>query len=264
MTISAIDFGRLYSDHMAATGRRPKTAGAWDARVKEVEPKLAHGSYVEGFISRMDLSGCESLLDVGCGSGALCLPLAPCLRQVTALDYSPAMLAALRSAAEARGLDNIDARLCAWEDDWCEIPECDVVIASRSTQVDDMAAALAKLHAKARRRVYLTHRVGGHALSADILQAIGRRHLALPDYIYVLNILHAMGIHARVDFLEGGRPVEITGLDDLQRRTAWSLGTLDADEAERLNTWYHQRPRHAPLVLPARHWAFISWDKQAG
>lgn len=261
MTISAIDFGRLYHDHMAATGRRPKTADAWDARVKQVEPRLAHGGYVDAFIARMDLDGCESLLDVGCGSGALCLPLAARLRHIVALDYSPAMLEALGNGARAQGAGNIEARLCAWEDDWSDVPECDIAIASRSTQVDDMAAALAKLDGKARRRVYLTHRVGGHAVDPEILDVLGRRRVGLPDYIYVLNILHAMGIHPRVDYLEGGAPVEVTGADDMLRRIAWSLGTLDPDEHARLHHWYAHRDSRAPLYMPARRWAFISWEK---
>ncbi len=32
MTIEAIDFGRLYRDHLAMSARTRKGAGAWDAR----------------------------------------------------------------------------------------------------------------------------------------------------------------------------------------------------------------------------------------
>ncbi len=261
MTIAAIDFARLYRDHMTATARGPKAAGDWDARAGSVGKRLAHGGYAEAFIARMDLSGCESLLDVGCGNGALSLPLAARLRHIVALDYSPAMLEALREDARAQCAGNIDARLCAWEDDWNDVPECDIAIASRSTQVEDMAAALAKLHAKARRRVYLTHRVGGHFVDPEILPVLGRRQLPLPDYIYILNILHGMGIHARVDYIDGGEPAAITGFDELLRRVAWSLGALDADETARLHRWHDERIGRGPILMPARRWAFIGWEK---
>lgn len=266
MTIAAIDFGRLYRDHLAAAGRQPKPASAWDARVHELDRKSPRSGYADGFIARMDLSGCDTLLDVGCGPGAICLPLAPRLRQVHALDYSRAMLDALQASAASRGLDNVRTLHMAWEDDWAPVPECDVVVASRSTQVEDMAAALAKLHAKARRRVYLTHRIGGHAVAEEIVQALGRHPLPPPDYIYILNILHGMGIHARVDHLRSDAPpVRVDGgFDGLLRRTEWALGTLDEAERVRLRDWYDNADDELRHARPPRHWAFISWEKPTG
>jgi len=49
-------------------------------------------------------------LDVGCGAGHLSFVLAPLVARVVALDPAPAMLAAVRSAAAARGLDGIATR----------------------------------------------------------------------------------------------------------------------------------------------------------
>lgn len=261
MSIAAIDFNRLYRDHMAASGRHRKSAAEWDQRAGNFGLRKQHSGYADAFIARMDLEDCHSLLDVGCGNGALSLPLAAHLRHIVALDYSTGMLAALRNEAQAAGIDNISTVLRAWEDDWQDIPECDIVVASRSTQVDDMAAALAKLHAKARRRVYLTHRVGGHFIDPDILPALGRHQLPLPDYIYILNLLHGMGIHPRVDYLDASAPAAVTGFDDLLQRVTWSLGMLDAEEIERLRDWHAQRMPLGPIRMPARRWALISWDK---
>ncbi|MGB3393612.1 MAG: class I SAM-dependent methyltransferase [Stenotrophomonas sp.] len=260
MTIDAIDFNHLYRDHMAASGRQRKDAAHWDQRAGGFGPRRAHSHYADAFIARMNLEGCDSLLDVGCGNGALSLPLATRLRQVVALDYSRGMLEALRAGAAAQGSDNITPLLRAWEDDWQDVPVCDIVIASRSTQVEDMADALARLCAKARRRVYLTHRVGGHFIDPGILPAIGRRQVPPPDYIYILNILHGMGIHPRVDYLDGGAPVAVNGFDDLLQRVNGSLGALDAEETERLRHWHAGRVEQVPVLMPARRWAFIGWD----
>lgn len=47
------------------------------------------------------------VLDIGCGAGHLAFALAPHVHQVMAADPSPGMLAAVRDAAQARGLRNI-------------------------------------------------------------------------------------------------------------------------------------------------------------
>lgn len=262
MTLDAIDFARLYREHAAAAGHGPKRAADWDARAADAARPRVHDDYAEGFIARMDLSGCESLLDVGCGAGTLALPLARRLRHVHALDHSRAMLDALEAAARAQRLDNLHTLHRAWEDPWDDVPVCDVAIASRSTQVADLGPALARLHAKARRRVYLTHRASGHFIDPRIPQVLGRAAPAPPDYFYVLAILHGMGIQPRLDYLEGGAPVAVTGLDELQRRVAWSLGPLRPPELARLRDWYERHD--APPRMPARRWAFISWETTPG
>lgn len=260
MGIDAIDFGQLYREHLAAAGRSGKTAAQWDARAAKAKDALAHSDYVEAFLARMDLSDCRSVLDVGCGSGALALPLAQRLERVVALDFSAGMLGALRENAKARGIGNIDARLCAWEDDWRDVPVCDIAIASRSTQVADLAAALVRLNAKAAKRVYLTQRVGNQRLDARIPQLLGRNPVGAPDYIYAINILHAMGIHPRLDYIQSGEPEPVRDFGQLLRLVNWSLGELDEEESRRLRSWFDQIADTDPVLLPARRWAFIGWD----
>ncbi|MFN7972301.1 MAG: hypothetical protein U0166_08120 [Acidobacteriota bacterium] len=113
---------------------------------------------------------------------------------------------------------------------------------------------------KARRRVYLTHIAGGHFIDPAVLRVLGRTLLSLPDYIYVLNILHGMGIHPRLDYLEADGPLGATkGFEDLAARLAWSLGELEMEELDRLRVWHDGAGgeiRFAPL-----RWAFISWEK---
>ena len=260
MTIAAIDFNRLYQDHLALAGRTRKDASAWDGRAAGMAARAVGSRYAEEFIARMDLSGAQSLLDVGCGPGTIALALAPRLRQVVGLDYSAAMLQAMREQAEARGLPQVQALHKAWEDDWSDVPVCDIAVASRSTTVADIGAALDKLQRHARRRVYLTHLVGGHFTDPAIQEAIGRRVPAVPDYIYLLNILHARGIHPQLSYLaQDSRLAGAQDFDDFARRVAWSLGGLDAAEAARLRDWYAQATPTQREGAPMR-WAFISWE----
>jgi len=263
LTIDAIDFGRLYRDHLAACARPPKTPRAWDGRAGKLSRGLKQSAYGEEFVARMDLDGASTLLDVGCGPGTVGLRLADRLVRVYGLDFSRTMLDQMLANAAAAGVANVEALHLAWEDDWSAVPECDIVVASRSTQVADMAAALGKLHAKARQRVYLTHRAGNRSLLPEILVLLGRRPLPPPDYIYIVNILHAMGVQPRLDYIEGdGRPELATDIDDFVRSVAWSLSELTAEEDARLRDWYERvRPASAFVPSPLR-WAFISWEKR--
>ena len=197
-TIHDIDFGRLYREHLAATDRHEKPPGEWDARAAEMSRETDGSGYVDEFVRRMDLSGCTTLLDVGCGPGAIALAVAGRLARVYGLDYSRGMLDALMQNAAARGLCNVEPIERAWEDDWSDVPVCDVVVASRSTLVEDLADALAKLDARANRRVYVTSLVGGRFVHAGILEALGREQPPLPDHIYILNILYQMGRQPRL------------------------------------------------------------------
>lgn len=262
MSIDDIDFGRLYREHMARAGRREKTAEDWDARAAALSRGSFTGRYLEGFVARLDLTDCETLLDVGCGPGTIALTVAPRLRQVYGLDFSRGMLAAFAENARARGLGNATGLLRAWDDPWDDVPRCDIVVASRSTQVADLEAALSKLDAHARRRVYLTHKVGGRFLDDAIYEALGRDDEPMPDYVYVLNILHKRGIHPRLDYLEGdSRLRDCEDFEDCARRVEWSLGALTPIERDRLREYYRQRG--ARLGDRPMRWAFVWWEKGA-
>jgi SAM-dependent methyltransferase len=263
VTIDEIDFGRLYREHLAACARTPKTASAWDGRAGDAHRGQRRSHYAGAFIARMDLGDATTLLDVGCGPGTIGLPLAERLDRVYGLDFSRTMLDALLANAAARGLANVEALHLAWEDDWARVPECDIVVASRSTQVADMAAALAKLDAKARRRVYLTHRAGNRSVLPEVLALLGRRRVPPPDYIYIVNILHGMGIQPRLDYIEGdGRPLDATDCDDFVRSIAWSLGDLSAEDASQLRAWYERHKPASAFVPSPLRWAFVSWEKR--
>ena len=263
-TIHDIDFGRLYREHLAATGRHEKSPEEWNVRAAEMSRESDGSGYVDEFVRRMDLSACSTLLDVGCGPGAIALTVAGRLARVYGLDYSRGMLHALMEKAAARGLCNVEPIERAWEDDWSDVPACDVVVASRSTLVEDMADALAKLDSKAVRRVYLTSLVGGRFVHAGILEALGREHPPLPDHIYILNILYQMGRQPRLDYIRSERRrAAAPDLDALVRQVTFSLGAPSAIEKERLSAWYLADPERARLVDTPRCWAFISWDTRA-
>lgn len=263
MTINAIDFGQLYRDHMAAAGGREKPPSAWDARAKEMNKAAGDSPYTHEFTRRMNLDGCETLLDMGCGTGAIGLALAPQLKQVVGVDYSAGMLEVFAKNSHAAGVQNVSTIQCAWEDDWSDLPVCDLVIASRSTTVMDMADALQKLDSKARRRVYLTNLVGGSFIDSGLLEAIGRKTCPTPDYIYILNILHQMSRHPRLDYIGArGRLAGTKCFEDFLAKAVVSLGELTDLEQARLSDWYYADLDRAERGGEGFKWAFVSWETQ--
>lgn len=261
MTLAAIDFGDLYRRHMADAGGREKPPTAWDARAPAMNKAVTQSAYVQEFVSRMNLEGCDSLLDMGCGTGAIGLTLAPRLKQVLGVDYSAGMLAEFALNAQAAGMNHARVIQRAWEDDWQDLPVCDLVVASRSTTVMDMADALQKLDSKARRRVYLTNLVGGSFIDRGLLSAMGRQDKTFPDYIYILNILYQMGRQPRLDYIEArGRLAGTENFAEFLAKARFSLGEITTDEAARMAAWYDADALRAARGGEGFKWAFISWE----
>lgn len=57
---------------------------------------------------RLHLDGTQRVLDLGCGTGQVAIPLARSVAEVIAVDPEPGMLSEGRKRAAERGIDNID------------------------------------------------------------------------------------------------------------------------------------------------------------
>lgn len=242
----------------------------WNKRAASFAQNARKSNYAEEFLHLLAPQPQWSVLDVGCGAGTLAIPLSPLVQQVTAIDFSETMIALLNAQCAEQGLGNIRTSLTGWEDDWDQagIGEHDVAIASRSLVVDDLRTALAKLHSKARHQVYITSLVGDGPFDRRIFEAIGRDLDRGPDYIYVYNLLHQMGIHAEVRFvLNGGGTKVFVDIDDAVEKFHWMLDSLKAEEEARLRTYFerHLRKTQGGWTLAYQHtvrWAVISWSKE--
>ncbi len=262
LSLRDIDFADRYRKGLQRANRPKRAPAYWDSRAPAMSAGAPLSSYAQAFIARMDLTGCETLLDVGCGPGTIGLAIAPRLAHVYGLDYSPGMLAAFSEQARARGLASVTPILRSWDDDWSDVPVCDVVVASRATAVPDFEAAALKLAGKARRRVYLSYPALGRFGGDDVCRLLGRPHKALPDYLCVVGILHHLGIHPRLDFLsDANRFANCAGFDQFLTKVRALMGDLDAGEVATLRTYFDTH-RDRLGVEPMR-WAFISWDVPA-
>lgn len=94
-----------------------------------------------------------TLIDVGVGTGAASLPLAPPATLITGVDESREMLDAFKAAAKARGVA-VKAYVGKWEDMARAVPPADVVVCHHVFyNVPDLATFAVNLTSHARRRV---------------------------------------------------------------------------------------------------------------
>ena len=263
----------------------------WNKRAPSFGGALFRSPYADQFIQALALEPGDTVLDMGCGNGAIAVPLAKAGHKVIARDFSERMLAGLAEAAKtAQVEDRIDAALMAWEDDWWAAgltPGCvDVAFASRSMITEDVGASIAKLSAAARRFACATISTGyTPMMSPTMLRDLGVTRVLAYDFIYTFNILVQQGfvpevryiVHDRFisfDTLEEGEEALLAQLEHAQ--TYCDAGELEA-AATRLRAWMEERVQPNEFAgLLNRHgqpegrfkiqlkddirWAFLKWD----
>ena len=177
----------------------------WDKRASSFHQATSRTSTeIEEQIDALNLLPTDTVLDMGAGTGRFAVPMARQVSHVTALDPSAGMLAYLEEGMTQAGYSNYSVVRKRWEDIVVgqDILVHDVVFASNSLGFDDLAAALEKINAAARRAVHLLWFAGEtrRPMGAELLRRLGRDRETRfsPDYLYIVNILHAMGIYADV------------------------------------------------------------------
>ena len=200
--LDKLNFSKLYKKQVKNSTFKSKKSSDWDKKAKQFNENVLNSPYVKEFISKVDIKDCQTLLDVGSGPANISLQLAPKLEKVYALDYSLEMLNLAKENAKNLEINNLTTIHKSWYDKWNDVPNADIVIASRSMEVRNIKKALKKLNEKANKKVYITTKVGGSFIDNEILNQLKRKINPRPDYIYLINTLHSMGIFAKVDFIK--------------------------------------------------------------
>jgi cyclopropane fatty-acyl-phospholipid synthase-like methyltransferase len=261
MFLEPINFAAMYREHKATTDFKGKTSSDWDEKSADMAASVINSPYVNDFISRMNITGDEVVLDIGCGPGTLAIPLAKRVKEVIAIDFSAQMLEELKAYAAREGVTNIKTYHLSWEDDWSALPRADIVVASRSMEVSDVETALSKMSSHASKACYLTYKVGGSFVDMNILDYIGKKVKTKPDYWYIPVILYTQGFLPRVDYIETGRgSVRSSNEEEFVDSLIWSVH--DLNEEQQLNAREYYREVIVEQNRPPRavNWAFIGWD----
>jgi SAM-dependent methyltransferase len=137
-----------------------------------------------------------TVLDVGSGPGAACLPLAARTTSLSAVDASERMLALLAERARARGVDATCVAGC-WPDIAAQVPPADVVTCHHVLyNVPDLGPFIAALTSHASRLV-VVETAATHPLTSLNELWLRFHGLVRPDRPTaddVLAILRAMGV----------------------------------------------------------------------
>ena len=271
--------------------RNADDAGYWDGRATTFGRKDAPSSYADAFIERAGIKPFESVLDMGCGTGALSVPLGMRNHKVIAADFSPGMLAVLQKSLDEHKLSCVTTKLMSWEDDWrahgLSDGSVDVALASRSIATSDLKRSLMLLDSVAKRRVCITVTPGSSPrLDERIMKGIGLAPLPGYDFQYAFNILVNEGIKPEVSYIESVRKESYDSVEEafqdyspMVYDTAKGIGETERAQAlERLRSWLEAHlvenlavagcdkggfaPKKFSLDRPRiTTWAFIAWDK---
>ena len=206
-----IDWNELWKAlHVSSPERAEKDrnpAAHWDKRAAAYRRVTRdERSATEQELAILGVQSGETVLDMGAGTGRLAVPVARTAAHVTALDPSEGMLAILRERMAAEGLTNYSCLRKRWEDATIgrDVEPHDIVVAAFSLGFYDLAAALEKLDAAARRAVYIFWHAGEWRNPGEMAlyrtvfgdEAAGEK--GYPDYIFPVNILHDAGIYPNV------------------------------------------------------------------
>lgn len=266
--------------------RSPDDPSWWNGRAKHFRPRETH-PYARDFLALTALEPGERVMDMGCGAGSLAIPMARAGHPVLAADFSPAMLDALAEGVAYYGLgDLVEPRRLAWDEDWgaagIAAKSVDVAIASRSIATLDLAAALDKLDAVARRRCCITLVANASPrYDTHIMNTIGASVTSSRDYVYAFNILVGMGALPEISYIDSPRRDTFDSLEDGVADFARMLEGGNEDRLPELRTYLKAHmvanphagepgPKGMPqgryMLDHVRHvrWAFIAWRPVSG
>jgi SAM-dependent methyltransferase len=269
ITYTDIDWQQLWRNAREQKSWTPKGPADWDKKAPSFAKRNSDTPFIDLVLQHLPLTPKTTVLDAGSGPGTLSLPLARKVQSVTALDYSRGMLDVLEELAIQQGSSNIRTVHGSWEDDWKKlaIGQHDICIASRSLSVADLRSALAKLDSYARSHVFVVDRISPTPFDHGAFKAVGRPFRSGPDYIYTLNILYSMGIHANVDIISLKQESRFPDIEAAMDSYGWMFKDLRAEEEKNLRSYIlgNSRPAQDGSLLVKRanppRWAIISWQK---
>lgn len=159
-------------------------------------------------LAGLPLAPSMRVLDIGAGPGTLALPLAPLVKEVTAVEPAKGMVNVLKKHIRANHIKNITCVQKRWEDISLKkdlAGPYDLVISSLSLTMHDMRAALKKMDSASSGSVYLYWFVDPpfwERMYVDLWEPLhGSAYRPGPKADCLFGVLYQMGIYANVEML---------------------------------------------------------------
>ena len=272
-----VDYVSLWKEQHEAANRQKQIRNDgrsfWEdpENIRRFMDRLRTGdrSRIENQLAAMQIPAGSTVLDIGAGPGTLAVPLALAGCDVTVVEPSAGMRAAMQKYREVSGAPEIRAIPCRWEDaDPVEVGTHDVVVASFSLALDDIGPSLLKIDSAAKRSVhlfwFLTPPTWTRANFSLWPRLHGSEFAAEPTADLLWNCLCQLGIYPdlTVEDVEKGQryPTEEEAVADYCRR----LYVRDDRQREIVASFVHERvvQTKAGFCIPGvSKTAHIRWEK---
>jgi len=211
------------------------------------------------------LRECRSVLDVGAGVGALTVPLAKRVQQVTALDPSASMVKALQANLARNHLNNVSCLQAAWADANLN-PHDLVLVANVAPVFENLLTFLTAAEPLARQAIALVQNVGAGAEKFYFGELypllLGRPYPERQDYLHTLTLLHSLGIYANVQIVSYRFDQPFTTLQEAVDFWSRRMSLAEPEQHRRLREFLQTRlqPAGSQLIAPMRRQsAVITW-----
>ncbi|TAJ45547.1 class I SAM-dependent methyltransferase [Methanofollis fontis] len=225
-------------------------------------------------LSALPLRAGDAVLDIGAGRGTLTLPIARLVDRVDAVEPSGGMAAVLRERVAAAGLRNIGVVEKRFEDldplrDLA--PPYDIVVASFSLAMPDLAAALLKMEEVASGSVHIFWHAGTPAWERQYLALWPALHAApyrpVPKAEVVFNLLWEMERYPNLTVHRFTEERRFSGMEDALAYYAPRYSAKDERQVgvltAALEEWLNEED--GDLVMRERsRFAHIWWEKEGG
>lgn len=223
------------------------------------DPRRSGDPFLEGLLIRAAPD--DTWLDVGAGAGRFAFPLALAVREVIALDPSPAMVAALAEGAREHGIDNVrivDGRWPEAAATLAPMPCADVaLIANVGHDTERIGPFVDALDAAARRAcIAVMQEHPPASVAGPFFEAVhGEAREVLPALVDFVDLLRARGASPAIELLE--RPARAWRSRDevlmFLRRQTWVRPGTAADRRlqDELDRALIQGPDGFALGTPA-------------
>lgn len=191
---------------------------------------------VKATIAGLVLTKDMGVLDIGSGPGTLAIPIAPLVRDVTAVEPGAGMATVLMEQCREQGVTNISCIQKRWEDiDPARdlVGPYDLVIASLSLTMEDIREALLKMDAVSSGQVCLYWFVDmpfWERMYVDLWQPLHRStYYPGPKTDCLFEVLYEAGIYANVAMMPFVKEYRFSSRDEM---TAFFRGRFKVTTAE--------------------------------